>query len=238
MYFAELHEDEVKAAVEAAPVLFLPIGAVEVHGAHLPLATDTLLARGVAELAAKKIPGSLILPEIPYGQVWSLRDFPGSITINDTTLAHFIADIGRSLDRAGAKKLALVNGHFGNLMAIKEAARMLYETCSIKVYYFTYPGAEAEIERVCETKRPHKTYMHACEIETSYMLYLAGGHVDMGRAAANYPDFPPDFDSSPVPWSRVLTTAVMGDPSAASGEKGRVIIDAVVDRMVKIIAAS
>jgi creatinine amidohydrolase len=238
VYFAELHEDEVKAALEAAPVLFLPVGAVEVHGAHLPLATDTLLAKGVTELAAKKIPGSLILPEIPYGQVWSLRDFPGSINIDDDILARFIADIGKSLDRAGAKKLAIVNGHVGNVAAIKEAARLLYGTCGIKVYYFTYPGAEAEIERVCETRRPHKTYFHACEIETSYMLYLAGDHVDMSRAAPNYPDFPPDFDSSPSPWSKVLVTAVMGDPGAASAEKGKAIIDAVVDRIVRIIIST
>jgi creatinine amidohydrolase len=238
VFFAELREDEVKAAVEAAPVLLLPIGAVEVHGAHLPLLTDTLLAKGVAELVAKKIPGSLILPEISYGQVWSLQDFPGSISINDDTLAHYIADIGKSLDRAGVKKLAIINGHVGNLTAIKKAARMLYGICGIKVYYFTYPGAEAEIERVCETKRPHKTYFHACEIETSYMLYLAGSYVDMDKAVTNYPDFPPDFDSSPLPWSEVMATAVMGDPKAASMEKGKVIIDAVVDRIVRIVLST
>jgi creatinine amidohydrolase len=238
MFFAELREDEAKAAVEAAPALLLPIGAVEVHGAHLPLGTDTFLARGVAELVAKKMPGALILPEIPYGQVWSLQDFPGSISIDDDTLARFIADIGKSLDRAGAKKLALINGHVGNMTAIKKAARMLYGVCGIKVYYFTYPGAEAEISRVCETNRPHKTYFHACEIETSYMLYLAGGYVDMSRAAANYPDFPPDFDSSPSPWSGVMATAVMGDPRAATAEKGKVIIDAVVDRIVEIILST
>ena len=72
MYFAELHEDQVKNAIMSAPVIFLPVGAVEVHGAHLPLSTDTILSERISELAAKMIPGSLILPAIPYGQVWSL----------------------------------------------------------------------------------------------------------------------------------------------------------------------
>ena len=238
MYFAELHEDQVKDAIAKAPVIFLPLGAVEVHGAHLPLSTDTILAGGISELTAKKMPGSLILPAIPYGQVWSLKDFPGSININGDTLVHFIADIGESLDRAGAKKIAIINSHVGNVTFIKEAARILYSTCSIKVYYFTYPGAEKIIENVCKSKRPHKVYFHACEIETSYMLYLSKDKVDMKKAITNYPNFPPDFDSSPVPWSKVLKTAVMGDAAAATEEKGKAIIDAVVDNIVSIIMNS
>ena len=235
MYFAELYEDCVNDAIAAAPVLFLPLGAVEVHGAHLPLGTDTILAEEITKLAAKKISGSLILPAIPYGQVWSLRDFPGSIDIGNDTLIHFIADIGKSLDRAGAKKLAIINTHLGNMVAIKEAARILFRDCSIKVYYFTYPGSEKIIEQVCESKRPHKTYVHACEIETSYMLYLSKDKVNMKKAIINYPEFTPDFDNSPVPWSRVLKTAVMGDATKATVEKGKAIIDAVVNNIVDII---
>ena len=238
MYFAELYEDSVKDAILAAPVLFLPLGATEVHGAHLPLATDTILAEGITQLAAKKIAGSLILPTIPYGQVWSLRDFPGSIDVSNNTLIHFIVDIGKSLDRAGAKKFAVINTHFGNFTAMKEAARILFRDCTIKPYYFTYPGAEKIIEKVCESKQPHKSYVHACEIETSYMLYLSKDKVKMEKAIINYPDYPPDFDNSPVPWSKVLKTAVMGDATKATPEKGKAIIDAVADAIVEIIMNS
>ncbi|GHT91435.1 creatinine amidohydrolase [Spirochaetia bacterium] len=238
MYFADLYEDEVPLALKKAPVVFLPVGAAEVHGAHLPLATDTILSGGVAKLVAEKIPGSLIMPEIPYGQVWSLRDFPGSINIENETLASFIADIAKSLDRGGAKKLAVINTHVGNSAAIKDAARMIFGKYDIKFYYFTYPGAEKKIAEVCTTKRPHKTYFHACEIETSYMLYLAPDKVDMRKAIVNYPEFPPDFDNAPSPWSSVLSTAVMGDPTAATMEKGKVIIDEVVDSIVRIISSS
>ena len=150
-------------------------------------------------------------------------------------MARFIADIGKSLDSAGAKKLAIVNSHVGNVTSIKEAARILYSECPMKVYYFTYPGAEPVIEKVCTSKRPHKVYFHACEIETSYMLYLAKDKVNMEKAISHYPDFPPDFDSSPSPWSKVLTTAVMGDATQATEEKGKAIIDAVVDKIVNIV---
>lgn len=232
IWFSELHEDEAKALLAQKPVLLLPTGATEVHGAHLPLSTDTLLAAGVAQKVAEKLPLCSILPPVPYGQVWSLRDFPGSIDIQSDTYARFIADIGRSMDRFGVEKLAVINGHVGNMAALKIASRILWEDCAIKMYSFTYPGAGPKIKEVCESPRPHESYFHACEIETSYMLYLASRHVDMEKAIRNYPDFPPDFDVAPFPWSRVMTTAVMGDATLATAQKGEVIIDAVVDNIV------
>lgn len=234
--FSNLHEGEAREKLASDPIMLLPIGATEVHGDHLPLSTDTLLAEGVAQKVAGKLPNAMILPTIPYGQIWSLRDFPGSIDIGNDTLASFIADIGRSLDRFGITKLAIINGHVGNMEAIKRAARILWaEGCAIKVYYFTYPGAGGKINEVCDTPRPHPSYFHACEIETSYLLYIAPEHVDMSKAIKNYPDFPPDFDTSPSPWSRVMDTAVMGDATAATAEKGKAIIDHVVENIVEIL---
>ena len=237
--FAHLQEDAAKAFLAEKPVMLLPIGAVEVHGDHLPLCTDTLLGTGVANKVAARLEKAAVLPPLPYGQVWSLRDFPGSIDISNDTLAHTIADIGRSLDRFGVPKLAMINGHVGNMVAMKQAARILWEEGrAIKTYYFTYPGADKKAAEVCETPRPHSSYFHACEIETSYMLYLAGEFVHMEKALRNYPDFPADFDTSPSPWSSVLNTAVLGDAPAATAAKGEAIIEHVVNEIVRIIENS
>lgn len=235
MKFSDVNQSEAKKLLNLHPVALLPIGAVEVHGDHLPLATDDYLAQSVAELVDQKLENSILMPPINYGQVWSLRDFPGSVTVSDDTLAHLIADIGESLFQHGAAKLAVINSHVGNCNAIKQATRILYDRCDLKTYSFTYPGAESVIRKVCTAKRPHKVYFHACEIETSYMLYLCEDHVDMTKAVANYPVFPPDFDVSPSPWSKVLKTAVMGDATAATRKKGKAIIDAVVKNIVSII---
>ncbi len=235
MEFAYLKESRAAEVLKTTPIAILPVGAVEVHGNHLPLCTDTLLAEGVAQKVCERLENAVILPSIGYGQVWSLADFPGCINIPNDILAGMIAAIGESLHKSGVRKLAVINGHVGNATAIKQASRMIYDKCDLKTYCFTYPGAEEAIGRVCTSKRPHKTYFHACEIETSYMLYLAPEHVDMSRAISNYPAFPEDFDVTPSPWSAVMNTAVMGDATAASAEKGQAIIDAVVEKICRIL---
>lgn len=237
MKLSDMNQEQAKEAVENGKIALLPIGAVEVHGNHLPICTDVYLAEGVCRLVEEKLPESVVLPAMPYGQIWSLKDKPGCISISDQTLADFIAEVGRSLWNQGIEKMAVINGHVGNVAAIKTGMRILYEQCGLKTYSFTYPGAEAVIEKVCTSRRPHKTYFHACEIETSYMLYLAEDKVDMTKAIVNYPEFPKDFDATPTPWSRILDTAVMGDSTAATKEKGRAIISQVVDNIVEILMA-
>lgn len=235
MKLGNMSQSEAKNAISRNPIALLPVGATEVHGDHLPLSTDTILAERMAERLAEKLENALILPPVNYGQIWSLRDFPGSITLSNETLIGIITDIGRAVWKDGIKKFAVINGHVGNNVPIKLAARKLYEECGLKVYFFTYPGADGEIKKVCTSRRPHGSYFHACEIETSYMLYLAEEYVDMSRAIANYPDFPADFDTSNVPWSEILTTTVMGDATAATAQKGKQILDKVIENMAAIL---
>src|SRR5690606_40785771 len=85
------------------------------------------------------------------------------------------------------------------------------------------------------TKSSHGTYFHACEIETSYMLYLAPEHVDMDRAITDIPEIPMSADVTPTPWEEFTSTAVLGDAKLATEEKGKYIIDIALDNMVKLI---
>jgi creatinine amidohydrolase len=235
MKYAELNEDTAREALRKQPVALLPIGAVEDHGPHLPLGTDTFLAAAIAEMVSKKLENSVVLPPVYYGQIWSLEDFPGSINVDNDALVNYIVSIGKSLFKQGVGTLAMINGHVGNSVALKSAARQLFEATGKKVFYLTYPGAEDIIPKVCESKRPHYPYFHACEIETSYMLYLSPEHVDMSKAIKNIPDFPSDFDYTPTPWRKIMDTAVMGDATLATAAKGKKIIDNVVENIINII---
>lgn len=69
-------------------VAILPIGAVEAHGPHLPLGTDNFLAERLSEKLAERL-NAFVLPTLPYGQVWSLKNFPGSINISNESLIVF-----------------------------------------------------------------------------------------------------------------------------------------------------
>ena len=224
-----------EAVRKARYTALLPMGAVEAHGPHLPLGTDNLLAERLARRVAERT-GALQLPVLPYGQVWSLRRFPGSLHVSNETLIRLIVDIGRSLHFQGVRILGVINGHLGNAPALKEAARILYdEIRELKVYHFFYPGTREAIREVRETPAVHAAYFHACELETSYMLYLAEEFVDMERAIRDVPAFPEEADLTPTPWEEITETAVLGDATLATKEKGKRVIDAAVDKMAEIL---
>lgn len=91
------------------------------------------------------------------------------------------------------------------------------------------------IRRVCTAPMPHKGYFHACEIETSYMLYLCPEQVKMEKAICQYPEFPEEFDYTPIRWTDVMDRTVLGDATAATREKGRQILEHVVNQICRIL---
>ena len=231
-----LNSGEVSELLARRPVALLPLGAVENHGEHLPLATDNLLADGVARQVAARVPDSVVLPPLPYGQVWSTSAYAGTISLTLETMVAALYEIGASLFAQGVPLLAFVNGHMGNLDAMKLAARRLHDEHGMKVLSLTYPGIGEISRAVLEEERIHPSYFHACELETSYMLHLAPEHVRIELARANRPTLPPDIDVSPTPWHTFSPDSpVLGDPTLATAEKGRAIIDVAVARIVELI---
>lgn len=237
MMYADLNQREAAELKDREITAILPIGATEVHGNHLPLGTDMFLVDALAKKVEERLgeENCVILPTVPYGQVWSLRKAPGSINIPDELLARFLAQIGFGVWQAGIKRMVILNTHVGNAGTMKAAARILYDECPLKVYLFTYPGADETIGRVCTAPLPHKGYFHACEIETSYMLYLCPDKVRMEEAVCQYPEFPEEFDYTPTPWTDLMDVAVLGDATQATEEKGREIIDGVVETICGIL---
>ncbi|MFB2553177.1 creatininase family protein [Ensifer soli] len=233
-----LNDSEMVAALARRPVLVLPIGAVESHGDHLPAGTDTLLAGRLTEELARAVGGAtplLRLPVLPFGQVWSLADAPGSFGISGETVTRAIVEIARSAKAKGLATLVALNAHLGNAAAIREAQRILKDEGFVLAHFF-YPGADPLIASVRERPQAHPAFMHACEIETSYMLHLAPEHVDMAKAIANYPDFPEDFSLIPYRWTEFSDSPVLGDARAATAEKGRIVLEAVIADMAKRVA--
>ena len=229
------NEAEARTAFSEEHIAILPVGAVEVHGDHLPCSTDILLCTNFIKKLAEHINTNVILmPPVNYGQVWSLQDFPGSINIQMPVLTQFISDIGRSLFRHGTRVLVIAQGHLGNAPAVKDASRILYKELGMKVFTFSYNGME-KAYNILETPRAHHHYMHACEIETSLLMYLSPENVDLTKAVVNYPKFPAEFDFTPSPWSSVTKTAVLGDPTKASAEKGKALVEASIEYISSIL---
>lgn len=235
---SRLNDSEMVEALARRPVLILPIGAVESHGDHLPAGTDNMLAARMAEELARVIGGAtpmLRLPVLPFGQVWSLGDAPGSFGISNETVTRAIVEIGHSARSKGLSVVVVINGHLGNANAIRDAQRIMREQ-GVTVANFFYPGSAPLIAELRQEPEAHSAYMHADEIETSYMLHLAPDAVDMKKAIANYPVFPEDFSTIAYRWTEFSESPVLGDARAATAEKGKKILDAVLANMAKQVA--
>lgn len=232
--WGKLNWAEAKEAVASHSVALLPIGAVEQHGPHLPLDTDNVAAEALARRLADRA-DLVLLPPLPYGQVWSLRRFPGSLTVSTATLVQFLKELLFSLREKGFGAVVVLSCHLGNLTAMKQAAREVYDESGFLVSYLFYPGLKEAAAGVLESPQSHGSIVHADELETSILLALSPESVRMDRAVAEYPDYPEDFDVQPFYWDEVSETGVFGDATKASAEKGEAVLSHVIERSVEII---
>ncbi len=225
---------DIAARLPSGLIAVLPVGAVEQHGAHLPLLADTQLATGVARRIAEGA-DALLLPAIAYGDAWTAEGWAGTLSLSPDTLRASVTDIGMGLKRMGVRGLVTVNGHFGNREPIALAARALHEA-GFSVLHLDYPRLEAVAAETVDSKPAGPGFYHADEVETSMLLALEPDAVKMDRAAPEYPEFPPLFGSVPMQLSSFNRSGVFGDPRPATAEKGEKIIAAIVAESLRLIA--
>jgi mycofactocin system creatininase family protein len=201
-----------------APLLVVPLGSVEQHGPHLPLITDTAVAGAVAEAAADRLDGAVLAPALTYGASGEHEDFPGTISIGTEALTGLLVEYGRSACR-WAGRVLIVNGHGGNLDALRAAGRVLRaEGQDVAWFPCAVPDGDA----------------HAGRTETSLMLHVEPEGVRTDDAAAG--------ETSPIgtllPRLRaegvraVTPNGVLGDPAGASPEEGADLLNGLVERAV------
>ncbi len=235
--YEEFTWPEIRDAAAQNRAAVVPVGTVEQHGPHLPLATDLLAALEIARLAVKRIPGeAVLLPAVPYGSSAHQMDFPGAVSVESETVVRYLTGLGISLARHGFGKILLVNVDRANAplldVAAREVTRRTESLCAAVMCWNLVPPPLAE-----ELRDPAGIAAHAGELESSVMLYLRGDLVRMQEAepeAGGEPLSPTlVFDDWP---SRCSRTGTLGDPTGASAEMGRRIVEAVVSRLVEVIA--
>ncbi|MCP4385030.1 MAG: creatininase family protein [Hyphomicrobiales bacterium] len=231
MRYERLTSPEIARLDPEQTLFLLPLGAVEQHGAHMPIGTDSIISHAVCTAAADKHGATVVLPPPWYGFSPHHMRFAGSITLGAETLTALVTDIVGSLVAQGGRRILLVNGHGGNGSLVdllsSTLGRAHYGKARIAgVTYFRL--AAADIDRIRESE-PGGTG-HAGEFETSVMLHLRPDLVDQQQADTVYPDpGSPYLTTDLTGASAVATyrdfadlspTGVLGDPSLASAEKG------------------
>jgi creatinine amidohydrolase len=225
---------EVKTAIERGCIAFLAVGSQEQHGPHCPLSTDTIMADGLARSLAQRLDG-LLLPAIPYGDCWNNSRFPGTISISFATVKAIITDIIQALRRSGVRALVLVNGHYGNRAPLEIACQEIIAQAPYPLLILNYPGMEKLAAEICESKPTAFSFYHADEFETSLVLALRPEAVQMDKAQAVYPAFPPTFASEQVYLDSFNPVGVFGDPRPATAEKGRLLLVGLTEEALKVV---
>lgn len=244
--FAQMTWPEVNEAVLQRRVALLPIAAIEQHGPHLPVDTDNVFAAEICERAAAKDADSIVaLPTIHYGFNDHNMDFPGTISVKMQHFIDYCFDVAASLAYQGFKRIILVNAHGSNGPLCELIARRItIETDALCASINHWQLAWREIVGQLEGG-PHAAD-HACEWETSEYLYLRPDAVrsdlivdeiaaDRGGPRWLYPTVSGD---TPVKfmnwWSRMSTSGINGTPSFATAEKGRVMIETTIERLIEV----
>jgi len=225
---------QAEAHIAQGCVAFLPFGAFEQHGPHLPLATDTIMASGLARHLAARFP-SILLPAVNYGETWNNETFPGTVSLSFETVRHLTLDICASLRDDGVLGLVVVNGDYGNQAPLKLAARQARDRLRFPVLVIDYPGLAEVAADICETPPAGPGFYHADELETSIVLALEPDTVNMDLAVAEYPQFPVGYGATPIPLREVSASGVFGDPRRASPDKGRRLLQALTERAAALV---
>lgn len=221
-------------AIEAAglQMAIIPVGSIEEHGPHLPLAVDSMLAEALAVAIARRLP-ALVLPPVAYGNSRALRGFAGTVWLSHDTLGRVIREISECLLDQGFGKIVVLNVHSGNV-GLRTAVRDLNALGTDGWVFLVSPldVARRELGSVIESVNDER---HAGELETSLILHLAPELVD-GTAVDCVPVAPADyFDLSPI--KNVAPEGIWGRPSLATAKKGRLAFGLMVEGSVAHIQA-
>lgn len=217
-------------------VALVPLAAVEQHGAHLPVATDTELVSEIARRAEAALPDTVaLLPALWLGCSDHHLAFPGTVSAGSDHYTHVLGDLLDSLTASGFRRIFLLNGHGGNKIPYSEALyRKSLKREGVHVAAQNYWHlAESEMAAADFMETPRLT--HACEYETSMMLALREDWVRMERAKgcratprSSYYD-PLGHGTTRVvvsePFERRTPNGAMGSPEQATAEKGRKLFD-------------
>ncbi|MEM6614033.1 MAG: creatininase family protein [Cyanobacteria bacterium P01_C01_bin.72] len=227
-------------------VIIQPVGAIEQHGPHLPIAVDSAISLGVLGKALTYLDQSIpayALPCLYYGKSNEHDGFPGTITLSAATLQKVIEEVALSLYRSGFRKLILMNSHGGQPQVMEIAARDIHQQHpDFSVFpFFTWRVPHIGGEML--TSQEQEYGIHAGDAETSIMLSLLPQQVQMDKAVKEYPQGLPedsllDMEGKlPFAWlTRELTqSGVMGDATVATREKGERLLESLAHGWVQVI---
>jgi len=211
----------------------LPVGATEFHGDHLPYATDTLAAEGIAVRLAEGLGTALVLPPVAIGVSPHLLAWPWTISLRAETLTAIVVDIAESLLRHGVTRLLVVSAHDANPAPVETAAREIQRRHGMTVAVLEGWQELAHRRLVGEGRAIDPD--HGGQSEMSIVLHLAPDLARPERAV----DLPNQRMDHPIrvfgPFDNVVPHGHSGAASRGTAEEGAAILDALAAHLVPFL---
>jgi creatinine amidohydrolase len=231
---AELTSARLEALRERRPVALWPVGAVEPHGPHAPLGTDTLISVGTCERAATRLtePPAVVLPPLPLGVTRYAAAFAGAIGISVATLRAVVLDVAAGVAEQGFRRLVIVNNHFEpeQVATLRAAAS---EAGALYLDLLRRPNAQ----RLTDEFR--RGSCHAGRYETSLVLADAPQLVnreEMTALPAVEVDMPAAIAAGRTDFAAMgMERAYCGAPAEASAEEGRATFETLTEMLIELV---
>lgn len=227
--------------------VIVPAGATEQHGPHMPLGVDAMLSRAIAGEVAIRL-DALVAPTFAYGYKSQPRSGGGNHRVGTTSLAGStligqVQDVVGSFAAQGFTKIVFLNGHFENYqfiyegleIAVGRAREIGLDARAMLLSYWDFVDDET-LEKVFPDGFLGWDIEHGGVLETSLMLLLHPGKVDLSRALNHPPAQLKPYDVFPEDPARTPTSGCLSSPIGATAERGQLLLDAVVNGVVRAIS--
>jgi creatinine amidohydrolase len=230
---AEITWQQAADVLRPETVVLIPLGAgSKEHGPHLKLGNDAALAEYLTNRVLKAA-DVVVAPSLPYHYYPAFTEYPGSTSLTLETARALTTEAALGLSRFGPRRFYVLNTGVSTARALEPAARAL----ASQGVLLGYTDLASRLDRAAAGIRQQEGGTHADEVETSMMLYIDAASVDMRRAVREY---------TPASGALHLTrrrgapgtfseSGVWGDPTLATREKGRVIVESLVSSIVEDI---
>lgn len=230
---------EVGERLNAGATVLVPIGArAKEHGHHLPMQTDYLLARALADGVAARLP-VLVAPVVDFGYYPAFRHYPGSQHLRPEIFSALLTDILDGLIGQGARSIVVINTGVSTEGPVTVVVRETYERTGVRV-----PVAHIRaLGKGTDHLMAQKLGGHADEHETSILMAIDPSVVRLDRAVEDYGNMlgqPPSvlyvptvFRPDPASGPDFSRAGARGDPRQATADKGRAMLDAMIEELVR-----
>lgn len=228
-----------EAAEKSNGTCIIPMGVLEKHGPHLPLASDVIQAREIAKRAASK-EYTVVYPHFYLGQIFEAKHQPGTLAFSNELIWKMLEETCQELARNGLKKIILVNGHGGNNSFLPYFCQSQLASQKDYAVVLFQPETDEETQEKINEMMQSEQDMHAGETETSAvfairpdLVHTEAADDESGEDQRRLADIP--YGYTGIWWYGRFPNHYGGDGSYASAELGELVLNSQVDQLVELI---